>query len=80
MSNQPPERVVWFLLKAQTDLMERYMMSSPFVHMRGWRYYVDREEDVLRGVVPHSTQRIVPLSKQRVRWYQHLMECEHKDG
>ena len=47
------------------------MMSSPFVNMRGWRY-VDKEEDVLRGVVP--------LSKQRVRWYQHLMECEHKDG
>ena len=71
MTNQPPERVVWFLLKAQTDLMERYMMSSPFVNMRGWRY-VDKEESVLRGVVP--------LSKQRVRWYQHLMECEHKDS
>ena len=70
MSSNTPERVVWFLLKAQTELMERYMMSSPFVNMRGWRY-VDREEDVLRGVVP--------LSKQRVRWYQHLMECEHKD-
>ena len=71
MSNQPPERVAWFLIKAQTDLMERYMMSSPFANMRGWRY-VDKEEDVLRGVVP--------LSKQRVRWYQHLMECEHRDG
>ena len=71
MNNQPPERVVWFLLKAQTDLMERYMMSSPFVNMRGWRY-VDKEEAVLRGVVP--------LSKQRVRWYQHLMECEHRDS
>ena len=71
MNNQPPERVAWFLIKAQTDLMERYMMSSPFVNMRGWRY-VDKEEDVLRGVVP--------LSKQRVRWYQHLMECEHKDS
>ena len=71
MSSNTPERVAWFLIKAQTDLMERYMMSSPFVNMRGWRY-VDKVEAVLRGVVP--------LSKQRVRWYQHLMECEHKDG
>ena len=71
MTNQPSERVVWFLLKAQTDLMERYMMSSPFVNMRGWRY-VDREEDVLRGVVP--------LPKNRIMWYQLLMEREHRDG
>lgn len=59
MSSNTPERVVWFLLKAQTDLMERYEMSSPFVNMRGWRLYND----------DGSLRRIVPLPKNRVRWY-----------
>ena len=70
MTNQPPERVVWFLLQAQTDLMERYMMSHRVMNLRGWRLHND----------DGSLKRIVPISKQRVRWYQHLMECEHKDS
>ena len=70
MSSNTPERVVWFLLKAQTDLMERYEMSHRVMNLRGWRLYND----------DGSLRRIVPLPKNRVRWYQHLMECEHKDG
>ena len=70
MNNQPSERVVRFLLKAQTDLMERYMMSHRVINLRGWRLY---DED-------GSLQRLVPLPKNRIRWYQHLMEREHKDA
>lgn len=68
-SQQPPERVVWFLLKAQTDLMERYMMSHRVPTLRGWRY-VDKEEDVLRGVT------LMPVA--RIRWYQELIQAEHQ--
>ena len=55
-SQQPPERVVWFLLKAQTNLMERYMMSHRVMNLRGWRLYDENG----------SLQRIVPLPKNRI--------------
>ena len=69
-SQQPPDRVAWFVLQAQTDLMERYEMSHRVINLRGWRLY---NED-------GSLQRIVPLPKNRIMWYQVLMEREHRDA
>jgi len=46
------------------------MMSHRVINLRGWRLYN----------ADGSLQRIVPLPKNRVMWYQMLMEREHRDA
>lgn len=69
MNQSQEERIAWFVLHAQTNLMTRWEMSHRVPTLRGWRY-VDKEEDVLRGVT------LMPAA--RIRWYQELIQAEHQ--
>jgi len=69
MNQSQEERIAWFVLHAQTTLMTRWEMSHRVPTLRGWRY-VDREENVLRGV------SLLPAA--RIRWYQQLIQAEHQ--